>query len=86
MNPAVIIRPQSVRTSNWIRSQSEAIRMNTGRRIGSGPLLEACANGLVEAGVDFSACHGMSDVASHLAKLLLLRFTPADAIGKRGMR
>jgi hypothetical protein len=73
-NPAVIVRPQSVKTSAWIRSQSDAIRRNTGRRIGYGPLLESIANGLVEAGVDFCDCRGMSDIASKLVRLLNARF------------
>ncbi len=74
-NPAVIIRPQSVRTSKWIRSQIEAIRQGTGRRIGAGALVESVCNALVESHVDFSGCHGMSDVASHLCSLLRIRST-----------
>jgi hypothetical protein len=77
-NPAVVVRPQSVRTSAWIRSQSDAIRRNTGRRIGYGPFLEALTNGLTEAGVDFSDCAGMSEVAAKLARLLNARMSPGQ--------
>ena len=50
---AIIVRPASIRTSEWVRSQSDKIRANIGRRsVGYGNLLEAIANG--EAGVEKS--------------------------------
>ena len=76
MNPAILIRPQNLRTSQWLRAQSDHVRRNTGRRLGYGPTAEACLNGLCEAGIDFSDCHSMSDISAKLVRIVNRRYLP----------
>jgi hypothetical protein len=78
-NPAILVRPKNVKTSAWVLAQSEAIRFGTGRRLGVGCLVEALLNAIMEAGLDFRDCLGMSDISARLVKILNSRFTLTDA-------
>ncbi|WP_321477679.1 hypothetical protein [uncultured Paludibaculum sp.] len=80
MNKAVLVRPINGRTCLWLDTQVATIRRNTGRRLGYGPLLEAIVNGIVEAGIDFTDCAGMSDVSAKMVRLLNARFTRTDLL------
>lgn len=71
---AVLVRPASPKTMEWLHDQVTAIRLNRGRNLGCGPFVDSLLLGIQEAGTTFTDCHGRSDVAAKICRQLTARY------------